>query len=153
MTPRYYYLDTSVLLVYTLACDKEIDRYTAVHKLFALIQTGAIKAITSFYALHEVYLFALENAPEFEIGAQYGKEALNLILSSHVQLTPLLSRMERLVNARFFKKLPDSTDLPHAISAKLYGCEVIVAYDEHFRAISDVLQYQTPEEVMALFDS
>lgn len=153
MTPHYYYLDTSVLLVYTLASNKEIDRYTAVNKLFELIQTEAIKAVTSFYALHEVYLFALENAPDFEIGSQYGKEALNLILSSKVQLTPLLSRMERLVNARFFKKMPDSTDLPHAISAKLWGGEVMVAYDEHFRAVSDVLRYQTPEEVVALFES
>jgi hypothetical protein len=104
MTPHYYYFDTSVLLVYTLASNKEIDRFTAVNKLFELIQTEAIKAVTSFYALHEVYLFALENAPDFEIGFQYGKEALNLILSSNVQLTPLLSRLERLVNARFFKK-------------------------------------------------
>ena len=69
-----------------------------------------------------------------------------MILSTRVQLTPLLNRIERKINERFFKHLPDMSDLPHAISAKLWGCDGIVAYDEHFKSISDVLEYRTPEE-------
>ncbi|MFQ5638147.1 MAG: hypothetical protein ACE5IR_09165, partial [bacterium] len=37
------------------------------------------------YALHELYIFSLENAPEFELGSTYGKEAINKILSSKVR--------------------------------------------------------------------
>ena len=55
----HYYLDTSVLLVYTLASGKEIERYTFVTKLFDLIAKEKIKTTTSFYALHELYIFAL----------------------------------------------------------------------------------------------
>ena len=146
----HYYVDTSVLLIYTLASGKEVDRYPFVTKLFDLIEAEKIKATTSFYALHELYIFALENAPDFDIGSQYGKEAMNIILSTKVQLTPLLTRMERMINARLFNKLSDSTDLPHAISAKIWGCDVIVAYDEHFASISDIVDYKKPEEIVAL---
>ena len=148
----HYYLDTSVLLVYTLARGKEVDRYSFVTKVFDLIEKEKIKATTSFYALHELYIFALENAPDFNTGSQYGKEAMNLILKTKVQLTPLLSRMERMINARLFNKLSDSTDLPHAISAKIWGCDVIVAYDEHFASILDVVDYKKPEEILSLFE-
>ncbi len=53
-----YYLDTSVLLVYTLASESETARYPAVQEVFRLIDQEVITATTSFYALHEVYLFA-----------------------------------------------------------------------------------------------
>jgi len=147
---NHYYLDTSVLLVYTLASGKEVDRYPFVTKMFDLIEKEKMKATTSFYALHELYIFALENAPDFYTGNEYGKEAMNIILATKVQLTPLLSRMEKMINARLFNNLSDPTDLPHAISAKIWGCDVIVAYDEHFASISDVIDYKTPEELVAL---
>ena len=145
----HYYLDTSVLLVYTLARGKEVDRYSFVTKVFDLIEKEKIKATTSFYALHELYIFALENAPDFYTGSEYGKEAINIILATKVQLTPLLSRMEKMINSRLFNNLSDSTDLPHAISAKIWGCDVVVAYDDHFASISDVIDYKTPEEIVA----
>ncbi|MCP4112995.1 MAG: type II toxin-antitoxin system VapC family toxin [Desulfobacteraceae bacterium] len=144
---RQYYLDTSVLLVYTLAGGSEPERYTAVRKLFSMIEEGRLKAVTSFYALHEMYLFALENAPDFDIGAEYGKEAVSLVLNTKVQVTPLLTRIERKINERFFRHLPDMSDMPHAVSAKIWGCDGIVAYDEHFRAVSDVIEYKTPEDI------
>ena len=100
--------------------------------------------------LHELYIFALENAPDFYTVNQYGKEAMNIILATKVQLTPLLSRMEKMINARLFNNLSDFTDLPHVISAKIWGCDVIVEYDEHFASISDVIDYKTPEELVAL---
>lgn len=147
-----YYLDTSVLLVYTLASGSETARYPAVQEVFRLIKQEVIKAMTSFYALHEVYLFALEHAPDFELGTAYGKEAMTQILSTKLQLTPLLNRMERKINARLFRTLPDGSDLPHAISAKIWGCDGIIAYDDHFRAIADVLTYTTPEELLVEYE-
>ncbi len=145
---KQYYLDTSVLLVYTLASGKEVERYSVVRRLFNQIENGELKAVTSFYALHEVYLFALENAPDFETGTEYGKAALTMILNTRIQITPLLSRIERKINERFFRHLPDMSDLPHAISAKIWGCAGVVAYDEHFRSVSDILEYKTPREIV-----
>ena len=42
----------------------------------------------------------------------------------------------------------DTSDVPHAIAASVYGCEAIVAYDEHFRAISPILPYKMPEDFL-----
>ena len=148
-----FYLDTSVLLVYTLASGKEPERYASVERLFSHIASDHVTIMTSFYALHEVYLFALEHAPDFEIGTAYGKEAVRLILATKVQVTPLLSRMERKINERLFRKLPDATDVPHAVSAKIWGCQGIIAYDDHFAAITEVLEYMTPEQLLARIDS
>jgi predicted nucleic acid-binding protein len=150
---KHYYLDTSILLVYTLASGKEPERYSAVEKLFKLMKQGKLKCLSSFYALHEVYIFALENAPDFDTGAKYGKEALALILSADIQITPLLSRIERKINERFFKHLPDLSDMPHAVSAKIWGCEGIVAYDDHFKTVSDVLEYKNPDIIIEEYEA
>jgi predicted nucleic acid-binding protein len=45
--------------------------------------------------------------------------------------------------------LRDATDLPHAIAAHTVGCKAIMAYDDHFRAITDILPYKTPDETIA----
>ncbi|MDP2767415.1 MAG: hypothetical protein Q8O41_08205 [Candidatus Methanoperedens sp.] len=45
-----------MLLVYTLAQALEKERYVHVSRLFELVNAGKIKAITSFYALHELLL-------------------------------------------------------------------------------------------------
>ena len=109
-----------------------------------------IKATTSFYALHEVYLFALDHAPDIEIGGNFGKKAIQAILSTKMYVTPLLTRIERKIHARLFQSLSDASDLPHVISAKLWGCTGIIAYDEHFRSVTDILEYKTPQEVLEL---
>lgn len=61
---KQYYFDTSVLLVYTLVSGIETECYPLVKQLFSITTEGKLKAITSFYALHEVCIFALENAPD-----------------------------------------------------------------------------------------
>lgn len=70
------YIDTSVLLVYTLTQEVEKDRYLHTEKFFAKIIAGSLSAATSFYALHEVHVFAIDNAPDFPGGAAFGKAAL-----------------------------------------------------------------------------
>ncbi len=86
-----HYLDTSVLLVYTLAQALEEERYVHVSRLFELVNAGKIKAITSFYALHELFIIAIQNAPDLETGSRFGKEALNKILDTKIILAPLLN--------------------------------------------------------------
>jgi len=138
------YLDTSVLLVYTLTESVEVERAKSVRRLFAKFDSGLVLAATSFYALHEVYVFALENAPDVETGSQFGKAALQKILEVRLRILPFVTRTERRRLAERFSDLKDSTDVPHAISAYAAGCEAIVAYDEHFRAIASVIPYRTP---------
>ena len=115
-----HYLDTSVLFVYTLAQALEKERYVYVSRLFELVNVGEIKAVTSFYALHELFIIAIQNAPDLETGSKFGKEALNRILDTKIILTPLLNREDRILHAQKFSSLSDASDIPHAISAFVY---------------------------------
>lgn len=142
------YLDTSVLLAYTLTQSVEPDRFRATSSFVEKVSGRSLEAATSFYALHELYLFALDNAPDFTTGARFGKAALEKILALPVTLLPFVSRVERAVHTRKFKGLRDASDLPHAITASLHHCEAIVAYDEHFRAIAHLIPYKTPEDFL-----
>jgi len=142
-----YYIDTSVLLVYTLAKKKEKERYKHVSNLFNNINSGKYKACVSFYALHEVIIIAFQNAPNFGLGSKYAKEALLEILKTEVYILPLLNREERIIHAQRFSDLRDSSDIPHAVSAFVYKAEAIVAYDNHFKDISDIIPYKKPEEI------
>jgi hypothetical protein len=51
-------------------------------------------------------------------------------------------------HARRFSRLRDATDVPHAIAASVYECEAIVAYDEHFSAISDLIPHKLPDDYL-----
>ncbi|TKB59207.1 MAG: PIN domain-containing protein [Nitrospira sp.] len=142
------YLDTSVLLVYTLTQSVERVRHAATRVFFAQVKSGALSAATSFHALHEVHLFALANAPDQATGAAYGKAALAQILTLPLQILPLVSRVERAQHARIFRDLRDPADVPHAIAAWVAQCEAIVAYDSHFKAIAHLIPYRTPEDFL-----
>lgn len=69
------------------------------------------------------------------------------ILKTKVYVLPLLNREERIVHAPRFSGLEDSSGTPHVISAYVYKTEAIVAYDDHFKDISDVIPYKKPEEI------
>ncbi len=135
------YIDTSVLLVYTLTQAVEKGRYSYTQRLFARIIDGSLSAATSFYALHELYVFALDNAPDFAQGAAFGKAALEKIFSIPLQILPFVYRVEPMRHARRFTLLRDASDVPHAVAAYVYGCDAIVAYDDHFKAISHLISY------------
>ena len=142
------YIDTSVLLVYTLTQALEKRRFTATTWLFNKIAAGSLAAATSFYALHELYVFALDNAPDFPTGAAFGKQALQKILAPPLQIFPLISRTERRLHERRLTELRDASDRPHAVTALMYRCEAIVAYDHHFKAIAHLIPYKTPEDYL-----
>lgn len=140
------YIDTSVLLVYTLTQAIERARFLQTEKFFAKVAAGALPIATSFYALHELYVFAIDNAPKFNLGARFGKAALEKIFALPVQILPLVSRADRARHANTFGALRDASDVPHAISAYVYGCTAIVAYDQHFDAIHDILPHTHPDD-------
>lgn len=48
------YIDTSVLLVYTLTQQIESERSPATEAFFRRVADGSLQAATSFYALHEL---------------------------------------------------------------------------------------------------
>ncbi len=143
-----YYLDTSVLLAYTLAQAAEPERHQATRQLLERLRRRQLAAITSFYALHELFLFALEQAPTEEIGNSFGKAALVEVLSLPIRLLPLLTRSERTAHVKKFSGLPDPSDIPHAISAYLSNCRVLIAYDDHFKRLPSPLSYKTPEDLL-----
>ncbi len=143
------YLDTSVLLAFTLAKTIEPQRFAATAKLFDLINAGQVKAVTSFHALHELLVIAISNTePDWEAGSELARQALLAVFQSRLLYLPLPRREDKLIKARLFAALRDATDLPHAVAAHVAGCSALVAYDEHFRAISDVIPYKTPEEIV-----
>lgn len=142
------YLDTSVLLAYTLTQAVEPQRHRATEKLVNRLRDGSVQAATSFYALHEVYLFALDTGPDFPTGSAYGKAALEHILALPVRILPSVSRVERAMYGRKFRALRDASDLPHAIVAAVYDCDAIVTYDTHFRTIAHLIPCTTPEEFL-----
>jgi predicted nucleic acid-binding protein len=146
------YLDTSILLAFTLTKRMEPARFQAASRLFELIDQGAIKAVTSFYALHELLVIAIANTgPDWEAGSELAREALLAILNSRLLYIPIPRREEKILKARLFSAIQDATDLPHAIAAHTVGCTAIVAYDDHFRAITNILPYKTPDEIVAEF--
>jgi predicted nucleic acid-binding protein len=59
-----YYIDTSVLMPYTLTRKTEPERYQKVEQLFEIAEAGKIKLATSLYVFSELYAIALENAPD-----------------------------------------------------------------------------------------
>lgn len=81
-----------------------------------------------------------------ETGYAFGKAAIVKILSTPIHILPFVSRTERKNLVEKFVGLKDLSDLPHAIAAFNSGCDAIVAYDEHFRAISHVIPYKKPED-------
>ena len=144
------YVDTSVLLAFTLAAQMEPKRHQVTSRLFDLINRNVLRAVTSFYALHELLVIALRNTePEWEIGSELARQAFIKIFNTRLLYIPIPRREDRLLRARYFSALRDATDLPHAIAAHIAGCTAIVAYDDHFRAINEVLTYKTPEELLA----
>ena len=143
------YLDTSVLLAFTLTRSLEPDRFSSTTRLFDLINAGRLKAVTSFYALHELLVVAISNTdPDWETGSELARQALVTLFQTRLLYLPLLRREDKVIKARLFSGLRDSTDLPHAIAALSAGCSAIVAYDEHFRDITDIIAYKTPEQIV-----
>jgi len=146
--PALVYLDTTVLLAYTLTRLVERDRYAVTAVLLEKINAGQIRAVTSFYALHEVLIFALRNVADPIKGRQLGKEALLQILQTEIGLLPMLTREEKILQARTFSRLKDPSDISHAISARLCGCTLLVSYDQHFADLPPVLCWKTPDELV-----
>jgi len=142
------YLDTTVLLAYTLTKLVEKKKYKQTRRLIARVDAGEIRAITSFYALHEVLIFALRNAPNPEAGRRLGKDALLAILQTDVEILPMLTREEKVLHARDFSVIKDPSDVSHAISAYLHGCQIVVSYDRHFADVPAPLVWKTPAELV-----
>jgi len=144
-TPRLY-LDSTVLIAYTLTRLIEKERHADVVAMIEKINAGEIVALTSFYALHEVLVFALRNAPSLELGIRVGKDALLQILKTEIGVLPMVTREERILNARTFSAIKDSSDVAHAISAYLNGCQFLVSYDKHFEDLPPFLEWKSPRD-------
>lgn len=82
------------------------------------------------------------------MGYAFGKSALERMIGTPLRILPYSTRTERRYLAKKFSALRDPSDIPHAISAHLANCKAIVAYDNHFKAISNIIPYRTPEDYL-----
>lgn len=139
------YLETSALVVYCFGKKLEADRYKSVETLFNKINSAEIKGVVSFYSLHELFIFAIENFPP-NISRKIGKRALEDILKNRVEIIPLLNREQRIRYSHEIK-LNDASDIPHAILAFIEKCDCIITYDSHFNNINNIIKILQPEEL------
>ena len=107
-----------------------------------------MSAATSFYALHELYIFALDNTP--------------ILPREQLSAKPHLKKFS--VHKLEFYRLyfASSADATHSQVHSLarrdgratrdrcigYGCEAIVAYDHDFSAISDIIPHKAFEDYL-----
>ncbi len=140
------YLETSALVVYCFGRKLEPERYKDVEALFDKINSQDITGVVSFYSLHELFIFAIENFPP-DISRNIGKRALEEILKTKVEIIPLLNREQRIRYSSDIK-LKDPSDIPHAILAVIEKCDCIVTYDAHFNDITTIIKINQPEELL-----
>lgn len=124
----------------------EPERYKSVKALFDKINSQEITGVVSFYSLHELFIFAIENFSQ-DISRSIGKKALEEILKNRVEIIPLLNREQRIRYSSSIK-LNDASDIPHAILALMEKCDCIVTYDAHFDDINTVIKINQPEELI-----
>jgi predicted nucleic acid-binding protein len=124
------YLDASVVNVRLFGQEKESERYAHVLRLFEAIDEGKVVAIVSIYTLQEICIFCRDRLAVKE-PEKVAWLALREFLQHELGIVPLLSRVQKIVHSRTFE-MRDASDQPHVISAYLYHCDAIVAYDEHF---------------------
>lgn len=140
------YLETSALVVYCFGRELEPERYKSVKALFDKINSQDITGVVSFYSLHELFIFAIENFSP-DISRSIGKRALEEILKTKVEIIPLLDREQRIRYSSNIK-LKDPSDIPHAILAFIEKCDCIVTYDAHFDDISTIIKINKPEKLL-----
>lgn len=140
------YLDTSILVEYCFGRKLEPNKYKSVKALFDKINSKEITGIVSFYSLHELFIFAIENFSS-DISRYVGKTAFEEILKNRVEIIPLLNREDRIRYSNTIK-LNDASDIPHVILALIEKCNCIVTYDSHFDAISTIIEISRPEELI-----
>ena len=107
--------NTSAVVAFLFGQKVAFQQHTAAAKLFELISARKVIGVISFYALHEIYWFCIDN-----FGAEVAKEKARLaildLLGIETELAPLLSREDRIYYRRRFP-IRDSSDHAHAISA------------------------------------
>lgn len=142
------YLDTSVVNAFLFGETKEKIRYLHSSKMFEFIELGKITGIISFYTLHEVYWFCLDNFPQNK-AKEKARIALLSLLKRKLEIVPLLYRKDKIYYKNRFP-IRDSSDQVHAISAFINKCDVLSAYDNHYKDISNIIRYLQSEELLEI---
>lgn len=140
------YFDTTVLAALTYFKDRDTKRYAQSCALIKRCNKNEAEIVISFYSIHELFLLPFAYADEKsarKIGLGLIKEILNI---DGIELIELLSREKRILYQDRFS-MSDRTDIPHAISAFIEGCDCIVTYDSHFDEIKYKINVFKPDEV------
>ena len=88
---RRIYIDTSVVVAKLFGQEAEPSRHTASSKVFKLINAKKVIGVISFYVLHEIYWFCMDNF-RAEEAREKARLALLDLLEIKIELAPLLSR-------------------------------------------------------------
>lgn len=144
------YLDSSVLIAYLYEELDQRERFLHAQRLFQRIQAGEVQAAISFYALPELYSYVVEHYPDDEVNETFRTSMVELF-SVPLIVIPFLDRTELNLWRRKFE-IRDPTDALHVAAALARGCEGIVAYDEHFQDVADLIPYYTPEAFLATLE-
>jgi len=97
------------------------------------------------------FVFGAKKEPEKFKDFEHNKRTsakfgLLMILSIDIEIAPMLERGLRIMHSREFG-MEDKSDIPHAISAFIEGCDYIVSYDSHFKALTKIKSL-TPGELL-----
>lgn len=140
------YVDTSVLIVYLYGEATEPERFAHTAALFDRFATGEITAVFSLYTLQELHGYIRRVSPPEDVDEAFRTSVLELF-SYPAIIAPYL---DRLTLKRYRRKLNvrDATDVPHIVIALERQCDGIVAYDERFRDVAEVLAYYRPPDLL-----
>ena len=138
------YIETSSLIIFLFGKEKESIKYQEIFSLFKIFKSKNVDVIISFYTLHEIFNFCVDNFP-LKLRDEVIRLAFLKLFSTKIIIKPLLKREERIVHKNKFV-MEDSTDQVHVITAFVNGCDVIITYDSHFKAVKQFVNSYTPSE-------
>ncbi len=140
------YLDTSILIVFLFGEEKEPDKFLSVSDLFSHINMGDLEAVISLYSFQEIHEYIKETFPNPLVKDTF-RLSLLLLLINRIEILSLIPReISIYYKQRFF--IRDRSDRPHVISALYNKSEAIIAYDDHFNDVNDLITYFTPEDFL-----
>jgi|SRR3989338_1922369 len=138
------YLETSAVVVFLFGKENEPVKHNETKTMFDFFKKKGIIPIISFYTLHELYNFCIDNFP-VKVQDEVLRLAFIELLSNRIIIKPLLKREERIIHKNKFH-ISDSTDQVHAITAFVNKCDAIITYDSHYKEIEDLILPYTPLE-------
>jgi len=99
------YLETSAVVVFLFGKENEPVKHNETKTMFDFFKKKGIIPIISFYTLHELYNFCIDNFP-VKVQDEVLRLAFIELLSNRIIIKPLLKREERIAVKQHLEKIP-----------------------------------------------